>query len=119
VRSRSAASLAGDLDLFVGLYRFLSRTVECSRGHRFTDEAAASVAYLPSSIDAVSGRLTGLYRHLQPPSTRRPTDILLDTPSALEMRIGTARRALTGMYRGAHAHVQDVVVSQRVHRRRD
>ncbi|KAJ7840393.1 hypothetical protein B0H14DRAFT_3696407 [Mycena olivaceomarginata] len=115
---QSAASLAGDLDLLVGLYRFLRRTVECSRGHLFTDEAAASATYLPSSIDAVSGKLTDLYRHLQPPSTCRPTDILLDTPSALETHIGTARCAMTGMYRGAHAHVQGVV-SQRVHRRRD
>ncbi|KAJ7820913.1 apolipo protein O-domain-containing protein [Mycena olivaceomarginata] len=38
------------------------------------------------------------------------TDILLlDTPSALETHIGTARRAVTGTYRDAHAHLQGVV----------
>ncbi|KAJ7792756.1 hypothetical protein B0H14DRAFT_3115112 [Mycena olivaceomarginata] len=38
------------------------------------------------------------------------TDILLlDTPSALDTHIGTARRTVTGMYRDAHAHVQGVI----------
>ncbi|KAJ7176225.1 apolipo protein O-domain-containing protein [Mycena crocata] len=35
--------------------------------------------------------------------------ILLDTPSALEEHIGTVRRAVTGRYREAHAHVQGLV----------
>ncbi|KAJ7435013.1 apolipo protein O-domain-containing protein [Mycena galericulata] len=39
-----------------------------------------------------------------------PTEIvLLDTPSALEAHIGTVRRAATGQYRVAHAHVQGLV----------
>ncbi|KAF8144239.1 apolipo protein O-domain-containing protein [Mycena galopus ATCC 62051] len=39
-----------------------------------------------------------------------PTEVLLlDTPSALEAHIGTARRAVTGKYREAHAQVQGVV----------
>ncbi|KAJ7733007.1 apolipo protein O-domain-containing protein [Mycena metata] len=39
-----------------------------------------------------------------------PTEILLlDTPSALEAHIGTVRRATTGKYREAHAHVQGLV----------
>ncbi|KAK7018471.1 MICOS complex subunit [Favolaschia claudopus] len=39
-----------------------------------------------------------------------PTDVLLlDDPSALEAHIGTARRAVTGQYRQAHAQVQSVV----------
>ncbi|KAJ7200909.1 apolipo protein O-domain-containing protein, partial [Mycena haematopus] len=38
------------------------------------------------------------------------TDVLLlDTPSALEEHIGTARGALTGTYRDAHSRVQGVV----------
>ncbi|KAJ7155824.1 apolipo protein O-domain-containing protein [Mycena filopes] len=39
-----------------------------------------------------------------------PADlVLLDTPSALEAHIGTVRRATTGKYREAHAHVQGLV----------
>ncbi|KAJ7664117.1 apolipo protein O-domain-containing protein [Mycena rosella] len=37
--------------------------------------------------------------------------LLLDTPSALEAHIGTARRAVTGRYLEAHAHVQGLVSS--------
>ncbi|KAJ7513067.1 hypothetical protein B0H11DRAFT_2268043 [Mycena galericulata] len=35
--------------------------------------------------------------------------ILFDAPSALEIHIGTARRAVTGRYTNAHAQVQGLV----------
>ncbi|KAJ7611338.1 apolipo protein O-domain-containing protein [Roridomyces roridus] len=38
-----------------------------------------------------------------------PEILLLDTPSALEAHIGTARRTLTTQYRTAHAEVQSLV----------
>ncbi|KAJ7493867.1 apolipo protein O-domain-containing protein [Mycena latifolia] len=55
--------------------------------------------------EAALTRLTQLSIYAAPPEDV----LLLDTPSALEVHIGTARRAATNRYREAHAHVQGLV----------